>query len=411
MKIQITVEFYDENERQKIKDNYPSAYLKLEPITNQNITIDYEEFKTYSQFHQQNVDIPDFKSYNTIKRIVPSAYGKMELYYNYDSTNEKITSKYDNNNEQNDISESIGCAGALSVLSSVYGLTEADWKRINISNHKDFDFDSSVVQGLDKMIVIEAKGSIVPDNSLVKHNRVSNHKAKIKKKKEDVEFKKNYPNGADLFIGTITVADPQNHLKLLLVDPPTESNLNYNLRKKIKLLKRLNYYFDFLMAISDKSLLTISLLNRIKVIEILNDVDEVDNIILRNTNNDLIKIGDSFIDSHSHIKRNIIGNVIPISNNHLLFIGFPKKIFKMLSVQFQSEILNYKVNPETYKDTIVCSMSINKAIELSFFSDYYEQLNRKPIGNFKFNVINSKITQASSGLNYSIIESKNIIIL
>ncbi|MGY5851470.1 hypothetical protein [Salegentibacter sp. F14] len=190
--VQIKVEFYSKKEKELLKKNWPFEFPLLERLSNTNVKVPFSEFKTYSQFHHQTTEKPKYSSFTNIQAELKDLFGPVDSYTYFSPEDEKFTADYDDNNEQDYVSMSIGNAGVLSVLSQAYNLTQADWRRINIQGHKDFDFDSAVVNDFTKLLVVEAKGSIVPDNcAKSKSPRIHSHKYKIKQKKQGDELKKN----------------------------------------------------------------------------------------------------------------------------------------------------------------------------------------------------------------------------
>ncbi len=406
MEVKIDVEFYNDEERELIKENYPEEYEKLEKIVDSGyVNVPFADFKTYSQLHHRNSRLAKLNSFNAIHSQIEDLYGNVNVYTEFDSETGRFTSKYPTNNEQNHVSESIGCGGVLSILGVAYNLTQADWQRIDIQDHKDFDFDSAVIENFEKMIVVEAKGSIVEDNTLLEG--VSKYKSNIKNKKNDLEFKNKYINGADLLIGGITVVDDVNHMKVLLVDPPVNSNLNEVLRFKIKIIKRLTYYYDWIGLISSRSYLSLALNNRLNALKNIDDIKSFAYMALLNSNDEVLKLQEGFIKSRSNIDENIIGKLHVINRRKAVFIGLPVEIHNLIAIQDFSAIAKFKTKAS------ITSRSIDLKLPRSFaqYSEFIKLINidyRKGSSKlFHFSVTDAEVFQNSAGLVYSILTNKN----
>ncbi|WP_031441908.1 hypothetical protein [Arenibacter algicola] len=406
MGMRLDVEFYNDEERDLLKLNYPREFEKLEKIVEKGyVIVPFSDFKTYSQMHHRNPSLSKLNSFNSIQGNVGDLYGNVNFYTQFDQETGRFYAEYSTVNEQNHVSESIGCGGALSVLGSAYGLTQADWQRIDIQNHKDFDFDSAVIDDFSKMIVIESKGSIVEDNTI--KEKVSSHKNKIKKKKRDAEFKKKYEKGTDLLIGLITVVDTINHTKVLLVDPPAESNQSDMFRFKIKVLKRLIFYFDWMSIISSRSYLSITLNNRIRVLKKLEDIRILDLVELTNTDGELLKLKENFIKTKSHIDEEIVGRLHIINEKKAVFIGLHVEIYNHVASQDFFSISKFKTNTYIKTGRINLKLSRLKAESANFIKNITIEYRKGSSELIHFNVNDAMIFQNSAGLVYSILTNKN----
>lgn len=401
-KVKIDVDFYDANEQKDFETNYPSVYGVLKDYTGKSIEVPYADFQTYFIFRQQS-DRSGYITFNDLSKKVKSQWVMFKDYYNYDNSLKKFNSILENNNEINEISESLGVAGALSVASKIFlNLTQADWKRIPKNNkNKDFDYEHIASDG-NRFIVIEAKGSIVKNNERL--SPLSNHKASIKKKKNDVVFLSKYPKSKYLYFGAITAADMIHDLKLRFVDPPFEG-VHYD-PKKYKLLANLYYYLDIAKIISPRSYLTLLLANRIQTIENIEDYEKLNNVPLVNASFEKIAISDNFIKSKSHSKNgDIIGNIIATDADTLVFIGTTKNILYDLIEQDFSKFLyaETKTPSELFTD-LDCTLPINyNSNRFLEDSEIRRSRNENSEASFK---INTKIIKASSQILYSVIDKK-----
>jgi len=126
------------------------------------------------------------------------------------------------------LQERVGEAVSLSVASSMFNLTTADWTVIPIQGgrkaQKTFDFERIMVGiGLaNEIIQVEAKGSFVSDNSQ-KPKKILNHAASIQKKKTKIANSGTaYKHPAAARYGVIAAVDGTRTAKCWLLDPPPE---------------------------------------------------------------------------------------------------------------------------------------------------------------------------------------------
>jgi hypothetical protein len=280
--VNINVQFYNNEEKEKFRQNYPQFYEQFDELVANDVVIPVETFRSYAILHHLNPSLSSNLSQRGIEARKDSLLGVFDTYAEYDNREETIKAPYGTNNEVNSVSQELGNAGILSALDQSFGTQPADWTRIDIARHKDFDFKSAVSINNDSFIVAEAKGSIQEDNT--KLSPISSLKSSITTKKEDETFKKNYPLGANLLIGGITVADPNNVLQLYLVDPPATSELQEGDLRRIKLIKRLSYYTSLLYFISPRSDLVKLLRERVNVLTVLSNVTVLDKLKLLNNN-------------------------------------------------------------------------------------------------------------------------------
>lgn len=406
MDLRLDVAFYNDEEKELFRSNYPLEFERINEIVEKGfIEVAFADFKTYSQMQHRNTAIAKLNSFDSIRQNIGDLYGTVNFYTKFDPETGSFNSEVTNNNEQNYVSEGIGCGGVLSVMGEIYGLTQADWQRINIQGHKDFDFDSAVVEDFSRMIVVEAKGSIVEDNRLKTH--LSDHKRRIKDKKDDAGFINKYSKGTDLLIGGITAIDKINHAKVYLVDPPMNSDLTREFRFKIKILKRLTYYLDWMTIIGKRSYPTVSLKNRVRVIEKLEKIESLNNISLINSNDEVFRISDTAYDSKSHIDREIIGRLHILSPRKAVFIGFSIDLYNLIADQDFEAISHYKTDSFIMEKQINLKMTLKEAER----SDFIKNINieyRKPRTNvFRFIVEDAIVFQNSAGLTYSILSIEN----
>jgi hypothetical protein len=344
-KLKIRVDYYD-NKQKELFDKNPSA-TEIQKIAGSIIEIPKSEFLTYMIFTEKEDNKPTFKTYSDIKNKIRNRIAMFEEYINFSDGG--IKSNFTNKQFYDDITERIGVAGSLCLVNQIHNLTEADWQRIPEGFEKTLDFKIS--DGI-KFIYVESKGSIL-ENNKKKEATISNHKAHIESKK--VVQRDNKKNTADIFYGVISVIDNQHNetLQCWLVDPDAPlSNISPT---KFRILSRLYFYWINLGIISQRSAIQLALINRIKAIELSDNLEAFNKLPLMNARGKSIRLYSTSFLTKSVIEReNIIGCLYPFKKDKLIFIGFHTYIYRLLVSQNFTEIINYKFFNGTEIRTITC---------------------------------------------------------
>jgi hypothetical protein len=199
------------------------------------------------------------------------------------------------NRTHTDSTELCGIGASLAVVSQIYGLTEADWERIDVTNQKDLDFRTKASDG-QRFVVVEAKGRIVED--LDRLSELSGAKGDIIAKKRE----RRGNSARDVCLGVIA-AFPMIHgraAKCHLVDPLIE-DVPANPRK-YKLIARLSHYHRELNLIS-RAHFVIGLANRIQALTLVDEYDRFDGVALIDRN------GETFLPPASlFASRSVVGS-------------------------------------------------------------------------------------------------------
>lgn len=395
--VKIDVAYYDDEEREAFANNYPNDIEGLDEIVQSGIGVPFENFKIYSQLHHLN-PTTSLGTLESITRNVDGHYFDTGHYTQFDEATGKLTALLDHSNEQDHVTKSIGSAGILSLLDSLEGTTSADWQRIDIQGHADLDFVSGVSREGDKLIAVEAKGSIRANNQL--KSNLNSKRLAIKNKKAQSDYSRENQDGADLLIGGITVADKVNDLKLWLVDPPIQSTLSNEQRLRIKLLKRLTYYFRIIFDISKRSFFSFLLANRLRALEELDDPFRLNNLSLVDSEFNNKEVDTSFLRRYSQVNGDIIGNIIQISETEALFIGLKKDIVDLVVAQKFNLILRYQAEPEEIVATIKSRLALSR-LTTKFLKDLNSDSDLRKSRLARFEIPKSKITIGSSGVAFS----------
>jgi hypothetical protein len=398
--IKIKVDFYDTEQKQLIKKNFPKDFEIIKDFDGKIIEFPIEDFKTYSFFKDQFTINGKHDTFIDLKKM-NKYWGYYEKYFEVKPDGRIVNISPEDTIDKTDVSEMLGVAGGLSVASKMYGMTQADWTKIPITTaHKDFDFShtSCLPQ---RYINIESKGSVI-DNNSYKRPTISQHKASIIEKKCDKDFKKKYPVKKDTCIGIITVADRANNLQSWLVDPLIDDFEAPS--EKVKILKRLYFYYSIFRILSKRSYLTLTLANRIRAIELVNDYTKLDKIPLINYNFEKISLSEHFINSRSRNKeKSVIGNTILI-DNYIYFVGVTIDAIKSIITQSFGEISIMKTIAITNSTTLSCKLSKRRSQEINKFNSSKIRLKKEQRfndldnDNYFYFDMDADLIQNSSGL-------------
>ncbi|AIL63096.1 hypothetical protein [Pseudomonas alkylphenolica] len=190
----------------------------------------YETLGTASKVEsfqkQGKIPLSDFLNYFLIHRSVSPDYASYIERLNYlDTASTWLNGVLDLNGSINwrpgskGLQENVGEAVSLSVASSLFGLTAADWETIpeqkGTRAHPTFDFERTLVgiTAQNAVVQIEAKGSFVRDNT-VDQSAVKAHARNISKKKSKItNIGAAYKHPATAMYGMIVSIDPTNEAK------------------------------------------------------------------------------------------------------------------------------------------------------------------------------------------------------
>ena len=284
--IQVDVAFYDEIEKQKLL-KYPTATV-MEQLVSQGVDISTADFLTYYLFHKKRLGILRYGDYFSIGREINQAL--VALDGSIDFTGHSICTAEGVKHQLNEISEHIGEAVGLSVVSSIHGLTSADWDLILPRQGRGAPptFDYQIASDGKQLIQAENKGSSVQDNT--EHSpAVRTHKVGITEKKDKLceLFKKGLdPYPSNLRYGTITAVDSRRdgRVKCWLLDPDPE-RLDVDPRR-FKLLSRMRFLLAWISLISPRSQLTSAFATRLRDLETIQNPFELNRVPLLRGNSE-----------------------------------------------------------------------------------------------------------------------------
>lgn len=199
-----------------------------------------------------SIPLPDFLNYFLIRRYEGLNYATyMDRLKRIDTASMWLEDVLDISNTINwrlgsrREQEGVGEAISLSVASSLFSLTAADWITIpeqkGKNAHPTFDFERKLVgiTAQNAVVQIEAKGSFVVDNTLNQSAVKSHARSIVGKKTKIASIGTSYKHPATAMYGMIAAIDPMNTAKCWLLDPPADL-LEGNPRD-IKIATRLEY--------------------------------------------------------------------------------------------------------------------------------------------------------------------------
>jgi hypothetical protein len=339
----IKVSYYNKTHK-KLLEKTPK-FSEIDSLVQQGYYIN-EDFWIYSMFTDKK-DYDGFRTFDDITEIWMEQYKYTGRYINL--SHETVKAKLPGETYSGlSITERIGVAGGLSVISSIHDLTEADWEVIPISKTKDLDFE--IASDGKNIIEVECKGTY-GDTSLVSSS-MSQQKTDIEEKKQVQRAEGN----KNLLYGVITSFSKEEKIMAhsRLLDPV--SNTEYDDPYKLRILSRLKFYLKEIRKFS-RSHFLIALANRINVISSTkgNSYLDFDKLALVNASDSVFKYPISLENNKSIINSSNntgFGNIAHYDNEEYFVFGFDRKIVEILINQDFLEIVNYKTTPETFSANI-----------------------------------------------------------
>jgi len=367
------IEFYDENHKRLFKANC-ERYEHMAKLVVSGFEVDAEELFSYSMFVEQLPTENGWQSYRDLQTELPPFRQTWERHFNCSTLT--IYAKRETSLIPKHHKEAMGVGGALSVVSNVYGLTEADWE--TIPEHpfiKSLDF--KIASTGSRYIEVEAKGAVVPN---FQKTHLSDHKRDIEKKKR-VQRKLDNTN---TMIGVIVAIPCNSNLKAkcFMLDPPA-LKIPFD-PVKYKLLARLYFYWRELSLVSRAHFLEV-LVNRIKSIQRSDDYKSLDGLPLLNSRGEPHQVPDSLFETRSSIYgRSAFGEVLPLEDGRFFFYGFDKDTVEALLQQDFSRLNTLSFESRTETDIHVSAKIPRRLLggfgmKVKYDEDHEKEENRKTL--------------------------------
>jgi hypothetical protein len=392
--VNIDLAYYDIEQDDLVKANLPVDYAQISKFVGTTLQIAHSDFFTYGMFRYQQLNGNSYDRFEDLDRL-RNDYKILFRYLEHRNTGQLVKAQGPKIDVV-EIAEYIGVAGSLSVASAIYGLTQADWVKIpSAKRKKTFDFHhQSSLKG--RYLRLEAKGSIVADNTQ-KPSSVSNHKTSIIDKKDQSIKNGTFSRAKDTCLGLITVADSSRNLRCWIVDPVSDSP-DFDPRRS-KILGRMYYYLSIIQRISARSHLTISLANRIVALQQMTNFSELDLISLVNPYLKPVFISEAFTNSKSRVgELSAVGKIFR-NGESLVYLGVEESILNILIKQDHSHLESFKTVPLVVNSFFKAIMS---ADESSFVSDGFGISTMQRRNNIIEFEIDMKLYRDSSGFCFGI---------
>lgn len=252
--------------------------------------------------------------------------------------------------------ERVGEALSLAVMSSLFGLTAADWDVIPITQVKSFDFERTFtgISSRDELIQVEAKGSFVSSNlnpTPKDIRKISRHASSIEKKKLAIsKGGAKYPFPASVRYGFIASIDSNSTAKCYLLDPPADQLQGEP--RRIRVANRLEHLAYFVSFIAPKAQLPKVLVKRAaewrklrgnEPIGVLHS-DSGHTFSASNYVEDFLSRGKTYLE-----REDIVGSVWEIQGIGKVFIGIRGEVIRTAILGNADKILSleYKATAES----------------------------------------------------------------
>ena len=181
--IQVDVKPYDEEQEGLLRGYSKDVSRALDRMIASPTAIPVSEFLTYYLLHRKGRK--GYRSLAEIQKRTAAAKGSLDQIVDYEHGSIYVAEG--DYGLPKDVTEHIGEAIGISVVSSIYGLTGADWEPIDVpvvdgvpARAMVFEVAATATQ----IVQVETKGSAVRTNVL-KPSAISKHKASIEGKKVD----------------------------------------------------------------------------------------------------------------------------------------------------------------------------------------------------------------------------------
>ncbi len=385
--IRIDVSFYNDDQR-RILLNYPTAPA-IRELAEQGIEIPTSEFLAYYLFHRKRPGTYGYRDYSEIGRKLYVALASLDgcIEFNGHSINTASGVR----RQLNEISEHIGEAVGLSVVSRIHGVIEADWSPIpeQRGHGASPSFDYQLASDGHSFIQVENKGSSVDDNRRLSEN-IYAHKRSIDGKKRTLQglaTQNRDPYPAVIRYGTISAVDPRRdgNVKCWLLDPPVDTI--EDTPKRYRLLQRMRFLRDWISFISPRSQLASALSTRLADLGTLRDPFELNGIPLRRGNDEpfeylpysIAGYGDhsTFMMNKSKVTDGPAGGIVmQLSDKALFFVGIREDLLTLVTDQDFESVIKFKAESATITKTVECTFSKGRYLRLKLPASYRQSIDR-----------------------------------
>jgi hypothetical protein len=348
--LKIHVDYYDAEQKKKLLAA-GAPPLSAEPLL---MTIDTPELATFYMYRNLRPGVP---GHSTHADIVAQAADALIHWKGHVVVCNDSLQLLQVKDTDKGVTEHIGEAIGLSVISEMNGLHAADWLRIGITSlHKTLDFRNGLTASTgSRLIELETKGAAVVDNS--RTDLVAAAKSSIDDKKSD---DRNKVVANALRYGTIAALDARTDgiARCWLVDPPAESEGD---PKRFKIIARMSFVADFVTLLGGRSAFAASLRTRVAALLELPDISPLSFIPLLNGYGEPFASAWSFAEPHPWFSfRSTVlggrygGQVSFAGDRRMLFVGVNEGILEIAANQDFEQIATYTMEPRTFESWVAC---------------------------------------------------------
>lgn len=252
--IDINVDYYSDAHKTLLESLPPPYSDRVKSVAGRTIQIPAIEFITYCLFGYKNSNIPELSDYRRLRDRLGRHLGTLEVALERSPTS--LRTLLSGKKQIKGVSEDVGIGVSLTVVSSMLGLSEADWDPIPTTNNEK-SLDYFIASDGARFIEVESKGSSVDHPSHKKTDPIYDHAASIGEKKE-AQWKLTKATQA-LYFGTIGVIDttPKGVMQCWLLDPegsfynrrPSDQQVINHLQFAARLLREVMPYSRILAAL------------------------------------------------------------------------------------------------------------------------------------------------------------------
>lgn len=359
--ITVAVDFYDDEQR-KLFERYENspAITKLVSLP---IQIPTGVFLAYMLMHLKRTKAQAYSSLSQLMSDTPRAEQELRELIRFNGHSIVVAPGVLLPNE---LTEHVGEAVGLAVVSQLYDLTEADWEPIDvpvIGGKKAKALDFEIAATGTTYIQVEAKGARV-DNNAKKEGSIPAHRTDIAKKKRAIEAAgTQHPGHGKVKFGTITALDakPSGTVRCLLVDPTAEDL--EDAPRTYRLLARMTFLSRCISMISPRSQIAAALATRLADMRVVRDPFELSNVKLLRGNGEPFNfnpasstsIHSTFFSNKARVAKAPIGGItVRASASLLLFIGIQQELLDMAASQNFETLLSFAAKPISEQGSVLC---------------------------------------------------------
>lgn len=369
--VRIDVRYYDKA-NQELLLKYAAA-PRIEEAVRNGIDVPLGQLLTYYLFYRKRASAVEFRTYRDLDKKIGLAMSELEGWIRY--SNGSLVAQAEAAPQDKAVTERLGEGCALSVVSWLHDLHEADWEKIpDRARLKVFDYQHQVATASDEtsIIQVEAKGSAVDDPAQI-DDRIRANKARIDRKKTDIKGREQageYPFPADMRYGCIAAIGRIGNLTCWLTDPPSNST---DAPRRHRLMARMRFICKWVSMLSGNSPFAACLESRYRALCALEDPFVLDRVGLVRANGEPFK----FPRGHGADRRQgifarlcrvvdgpAVGRLVGSPRDGLYFIGLQRELYDLAARQDFTRLLQYKNSPGVVPKHIICVVSRRRAGQL-----------------------------------------------